>query len=88
MECRREHRETLSTFHGLPLKVWLDHGKRLRPAAPMPPNYVPEDFAKLFAVQRRSARPYRDPMVSRLPRAAGLTPPRNKKSNSFESWLQ
>jgi hypothetical protein len=49
MDCRREHRETVSTDHGLPLKVWLDQGKRLQPAATMPPYYAPEDFAKLFA---------------------------------------
>ena len=35
-------------LHGLPLKVWLDHGKRLQPAATMPPYYVPEDLATIY----------------------------------------
>jgi hypothetical protein len=49
MDRRRDRRGTLSAIHGLPLKVWLDHGKRIQPAATVPP-YLPEDFAKLFAV--------------------------------------
>jgi hypothetical protein len=48
-------------IHGLPLKVWLGHGRRLQPAATMPPYYVPEKFAKLFAFHGRSVQPYRDP---------------------------
>jgi hypothetical protein len=61
MDCRRERRGIPFAIHGLPLKVWLDHGKRLQPAATMPPYYVPEDFAKLFAIHGRSVQPYRDP---------------------------
>src|ERR1700730_8784144 len=34
---------------------------RPAPAAPMPPYYVPEKFAKLFAFHGRSVQPYRDP---------------------------
>jgi hypothetical protein len=49
MDCRRERRGILFAIHGLPLKVWLGHGRRLQPAATMPPYYVPEKFAKLFA---------------------------------------
>ncbi len=33
MDCPRERRRTLSAIHGLLLKVWLDPGKRLEPAA-------------------------------------------------------
>jgi hypothetical protein len=61
MDCRQERRGILFAIQGLPLKVWLDHGKRLQPAAAMPPYYVPEDFAKLFAFHGRSAQLYRDP---------------------------
>src|ERR1700731_1533475 len=61
MDCRRERRGILFAIHGLPLKVWLGHGRRLQPAATMPPYYVPEKFAKLFAFHGRSVQPYRDP---------------------------
>jgi hypothetical protein len=49
MDCRRERRGTPSAIRGLPPKVY---GKRIQPAATMPPHpdYVPEDFARLFAV--------------------------------------
>jgi hypothetical protein len=61
MHCRQERGGILFAIHVLSLKVWLDHGKRLQPAATTPSYYMPEDFAKLFVFHGRSAQPYRDP---------------------------